>query len=151
MYEAFSEDDQKLLAQNAMDYIIEFFKWDTYTEEELFEMDIVGGGDGFDLLAEGECIPFIKENFTPSNFLNEMSVGVKGDAHSCPIANTIKHGFPNFHNMNIEVTPERILIEDLLTYDNVIIPCQDTPVDFFVGAFDGGHLPMYEYKEEWED
>ena len=35
---AFSEDDQKLMAQNVIDWLIDFFKWETYTEEDLMEM-----------------------------------------------------------------------------------------------------------------
>ena len=35
---AFSEDDQKLMAQNVIDWLIDFFKWETYTEADLMEM-----------------------------------------------------------------------------------------------------------------
>ena len=153
MYEAFSvdqigifsEDDQKLMAQNVMDWLIDFFKWETYTEEELFEMGIVGGGDGFDLLAEGEFLQFVKENFTPKeSLLTEILLGTKGDAKSCPIANTIRHAFPNSRKVRLEVNSSRISIENVEPYDTINIPCEDTPIDYFVGAFDAGHLPMYQ-------
>ena len=148
---AFSEDDQKLMAQNVMDWLIDFFKWETYTEEELFEMGIVGGGDGFDLLAEGEFLQFVKENFTPKeSLMTKMLVGGKGDANSCPIANTIRYAFPNSSKVRIEVNSSNISIENVETYDTVVIPCEDSPIDYFVGAFDAGHLPMYQRKEEWE-
>ena len=151
MYEAFSEDDQNLIAQNVMDWLIDFFKWDAYTEEELFEMGIVGGGEGFDLLAEGEFLQFVKENFTPKeSLLTEILLGTKGDAKSCPIANTIRHAFPNSRKVRLEVNSSTISIENLETYDTVFIPCEDSPIDYFVGAFDAGQLPMYQRKEEWE-
>ena len=82
--------------------------------------------------------------------MTKMLVGGKGDANSCPIANTIRYAFPNSSKVRIEVESSRIHIEDLETFNVVEIPCEDSPVDFFVGAFDAGHLPMYEHKEEWE-
>ena len=149
---AFSEDDQKLMAQNVIDWLIDFFKWETYTEEELCEMGIADGVYGLDLLAEGEFLQFVKENFTPKeSLMTKMLVGGKGDAHSCPIANTIRYAFPNSSKVRIDVESSRIHIEDLETFNVVEIPCEDSPVDFFVLAFDAGHLPMYEHKEEWEE
>ena len=148
---AFSEDDQKLMAQNVIDWLIDFFKWETYTEEELCEMGIADGVYGLDLLAEGEFLQFVKENFTPKeSLMTKMLVGGTRDAHSWPIANTIRYAFPNSSKVRIEVNSSNISIENVETYDTVVIPCEDSPIDYFVGAFDAGHLPMYQRKEEWE-
>ena len=157
---AFSEDDQKLMAQNVIDWLIDFFKWETYTEEDLMEMCCIedwrqaswGLGFGNQYYPyNGNLIKYIRERFTPEvSLMTKMLVGGKGDANSCPIANTIRHAFPNSNKVSIEVESSRIHIEDLETFNVVEIPCEDSPVDFFVGAFDAGHLPMYEHKEEWE-
>ena len=82
--------------------------------------------------------------------MTKMLVGGKGDANSCPIANTIRYAFPNSSKVRIEVNSSNISIENVETYDTVVIPCEDSPIDYFVGAFDAGHLPMYQRKEEWE-
>ena len=80
-----------------------------------------------------------------------MLVGEQSSGDSCPIANTIRRGFPNSNKMIIEVSAETISIEDAETYEIVNIPCQNTPVDFFIYAFDAGHLPMYQHQEEYTD
>ena len=94
---------------------------------------------------------FLRERFTHKNPITQMLVGEQSSQDSCPIANTIRRGFPNFNRLAILVSGEAISIEDLEEGETVNIPCQDTPVAFFVYAFDSGHLPMYQHREEYTD
>ena len=151
----FSKDDQELAAQNVISWLTDFFKWETYNEQEIDELGMLRGftweGPRDPTWTDGEMTEYLKERFTPRNPMTQMLVGEQSSQDSCPIANTIRKGFPNFNRMAILVSAETISIEDLEEEEIVNIPCQDTPVDFFVYAFDAGHLPMYQHREEYTD
>ena len=150
----FSKDYQERAAQSVIDWLEDFFKWETYNEQEIDELGMLHGftweGHRDPIWTEGEMTEYLKERFTPRNPMTQMLTGHQGEGAQCPIANTIRRGFPNFNKMIIEVSSETISIEDAETYEIVNIPCQDSPVALFVQAFDAGLLPMYQRKEEWE-
>ena len=154
---AFSKEEQEQFAQNVINWLTDFFKWETYTEEDLIEMCCIENWrranwrDGSFGNYNGKLIQYLRERFTPEqSLMTELIVGDKGTVKSCPIANTIRRAFPNSNKISVEVESSRIHIEDLESYETIEIPCEDSPIDYFVGAFDAGHLPMYHRKEEWE-
>ena len=151
----FTNEDQELAAQNVIDWLTDFFQWETYNEQEIDELGMLHGftweGHRDPIWTEGEMTEYLKERFTPRNPITQMLVGEQSSGGSCPIANTIRRGFPNSNRMYIEVSAETISIEDLEEGETVNIPCQDTPVAFFVYAFDSGHLPMYQHREEYTE
>ena len=146
----FSKDYQERAAQSVIDWLEDFFQWETYDEQEIDELGMLHDFPLWHHWGSGELKNYLKERFTPRNPMTQMLTGHQGEGAQCPIANTIRRGFPNFNKMIIEVSSETISIEDAETYEIVNIPCQDSPVALFVQAFDAGLLPMYQRKEEWE-
>ena len=147
----FTNEDQELAARNVIDWLTDFFQWETYDEQEIDQLGMLHDFPLWHHWGSGELKKYLKERFTPRNPITQMLVGEQSSGGSCPIANTIRRGFPNSNRMYIEVSAETISIEDLEEGETVNIPCQDTPVAFFVYAFDSGHLPMYQHREEYTD